>query len=291
MDKSLKIKCVLPLLLFFLLFPPLPAKAQEINELFQSVVYLHGKGIKHEESNGMDYEIWLKGKNEAQPHPYETPCSGTGFFVGKGSHIYLITAEHLARNLRLEVKVTVHGPEDRPLTYDIQELTGSQQEQPWFFHSEADVGILPLKPSGKFKGVVKILESNMLLSDDSSYSPYRDRVFTTIGFPLGLGVRGKFSPIIRSSRAASDLLTYERFDKKIETTFLLLDDPSVAGFSGAPVYAMSAGQFGRGAFGASKCVCIGLVHCTVLDNTGGKFAAIVPSWFILQTIEKFENTK
>ena len=246
MDKSLSMKCVWSLLLLFLLSPPLPAKAQEINELFQSVVYLHGKGIKHQEFNGMDYEIWLKGKNEALPHPYDEPWSGTGFFVEKGSHIYLITAEHLARNLRLEVKVTVHGPEDRPLTYDIQELTGSQEEQPWFFHSEADVALLLLKPSEKFKREIKVLESNMLLSDDSSYSPYRDQVLTTIGFPLGLGVRGKFSPITRSSRAASNWLTYQRFDKKIETTFLFLDDPSVAGFSGSPVYAMSAGQFGGG---------------------------------------------
>ena len=291
MDKLLNIKCFLTLLLLFFLSAPLPAKGQEVNELFQSVVYLHGKGIKHQEINGTDYEIWLKGKNEAHPHPYDEPCSGTGFFVGKGSHIYLITAEHLARNLRLEIKVTVHGPEDKPLTYDIQELTGSQQEQPWFFHSEADVAILLLKPSENFKGAIKVLESNMLLSDDSSYSQYRDRVLTTIGFPLGLGVRGKFSPITRSSRVASNWLTYQRFDKKIETTFLFLDDPSVAGFSGAPVYAMSAGQFGRGAFGAGKCICIGLVHSTVLDNTGGKFAAIVPSWFILQTIEKFENGK
>jgi len=98
----------------------------------------------------------------------------------------LITAEHLARDLRLEVKATVHGPEDRPLTYDLKELTGSQEEQPWFFHSEADVALLLLKPSEKFKGAIKVLESNMLLSDDSSYSPYRDRVLTTIGFPLGL---------------------------------------------------------------------------------------------------------
>ena len=291
MDKFLNIKCFWPILFLFLLSPPLPAKAQEINELFQSVVYLHGKTIKHQEFNGIDYEIWLKGKNEALPHPYEAPWSGTGFFVGKGSHIYLITAEHLARNLRLEVKATVHGPEDRPLTYDIEELTGCQKEQPWFFHSEADVALLPLKLSEKFKGVIKILESNMLLSDDSSYSPYRDRVFTTIGFPLGLGVRGKFSPIIRSSRAASNLLTYQRFDKNIETTFLFLDDPSVAGFSGAPVYAMNGVHLGAGASESGKFACIGIVHCTILDNTGGKFAAIVPSWFILQTIEKFENTK
>jgi hypothetical protein len=108
---------------------------------------------------------------------------------------------------------------------------------------------------------------------------------------LSLGLSGKYSPITKSSKAASNLFKYKRFDKNIETTFLVLDEPSVQGFSGAPVYALSAVDFGGVGLGVGQFACIGLVHGTLPDNTGGKFAAIVPSYFIIQTIEKYENSK
>jgi hypothetical protein len=276
---------------FILLFFSLGAHAENINELFQIVAYIEGKGVEHILINGVECEIWLKKSNEAQPIPYRKIISGTGFFVRKGTQIYLITAEHVARSLRYDVKVTVHGPEDNPITYDIKDLTGSGKEPSWFFHSEADVALLPLNPSEKFKGIIKVLEPKMFLINENEYGQYKNRVLTTIGFPLSLGLSGKFSPFTKSSKAASNLLTHRRDDKDIETTFLILDDPSVQGFSGAPVYALSEVSLGGVAFGTGQFACIGLVHGTLFDNTGGKFAAIVPGYFIIQTIEKFENNK
>jgi hypothetical protein len=275
---------------FILLLSSLTAQAETINEVFQTVAYIQGKGeVERTPIDGVEYEIWLKKSSEAQPIPYRKPFSGTGFFVRKGNQIYLITAEHVAKSLRYDVKVTVHGPEDIPLTYDIKDLTGSGKEPSWFFHSEADVALLPLNPSEKFKGIIKVLEPNMFLINENGFGQYKNRVLTTIGFPLSLGLSGKFSPITKSSKAASNLFRYRRFDKAIETTFLVLDDPSVQGFSGAPVYALSEVSLGGVAFGTGQFACIGLVHGTLPDNTGGKFAAIVPSYFIIQTIEKFEN--
>lgn len=277
---------------FILLLSSLAAQAENINDLFQTVAYIQGKGdVERAPIDGVEYEIWLKKSSEAQPIPYRKSISGTGFFVRKGNQIYLITAEHVAKSLRYDVKVTVHGHGDIPITYDIKDLTGSEKEPSWFYHSEADVALLPLNPSDKFIGEIKVLESNMLLINENEYDKYKDRVLTTIGFPLSLGLSGKFSPITKSSKAASNLFKYKRFDKNIETTFLVLDEPSVQGFSGAPVYALSAVAFGGVALGVGQFACIGVVHGTLPDNTGGKFAAIVPSYFIIQTIEKYENSK
>lgn len=268
------------------------AEAESINEVFQTVAYLQGKGdVERTPIDGVEHEIWLKAPNDTQPRPYRKGTFGTGFFVRKGSQIYLITAEHVAKNLKFDVKVIVHGQEDKPLTYDMKILTGSGKEQSWFYHSEADVALLPLNPTEEFKGIIKVLEPTMLLASENEYSRYKNRTLTTVGFPLALGGSGKFSPITKSSKAASSLFRYGRADKKIESTFLILDDPSVQGFSGAPVYALSEVSLGGVAFGTGPFACIGIVHGTLADNTGGKFAAIVPAYYVIQTKEKFETKK
>jgi hypothetical protein len=292
MNRSSNVRFILGLGFLILFSFHQMAKAESMNEVFQTVAYLQGKGeIQRTPIDGTEYEIWLKAPSEAQPRPYRKSTSGTGFFVRKGSQIYLITAEHVANGLRYDVKVTVHGPEGKPMTYDIKDLTGPGKEQSWFSHSEADVALLPLKTSEEFKGVIKALEPNLFLMNENEYSQYKNRVLTTVGFPLALGLSGKFSPITKSSKAASNLLSYKRSDKNIETTFLILDDPSVQGFSGAPVYALSEVSLGGVAFGTGRFACVGLVHGTLSDNTGGKFAAIVPAYFIIQTIERFETKK
>jgi hypothetical protein len=283
---------VIVLTLFILLLSSLAAQAENTNEIFHTVAFIQGKrAVERAPIDGVEYEIWLKKSNEAQPIPYRKSISGTGFFVRKGTQIYLITAEHVAKDLKYDVKVTVHGNEDLPITYDIKDLTGSEKEPSWVFHSEADVALLPLSPSDKFIGIIKVINSNMFLMNENDYDKYKNRVLTTIGFPLSLGLSGKFSPITKSSKAASNLFKSKRFDKNIETTFLVLDESSVQGFSGAPVYALSVIDFGGVALGTGQFACIGLVHGTLSDNTGGKFAAIVPSYFIIQTIEKYENNK
>lgn len=290
MNKPVKFvsNLILSLLLFLHLLR-LTAKAQDLNELFQTVAFLHGKGIKHHQINGVDHEIWIKKENEDKPHPYKQPFSGTGFFVRKESRIYLVTAAHVAKNLKYDVKATVHGPEDKPLTYDISDLSGQEKDQPWVYHAEADVAILLIKPSKRIQAVIKVLEPNLFVADDKSFNKFRNRLLTVIGFPLNLGLSGKFSPITKSSKSASGLFRYPRYDNKVETTFFILDDPSVAGFSGAPVYALSEVSYGGVAFGTGPFACLGLVHGTLSDKTGGKFAAIVPSYFILDIIDQHEK--
>lgn len=260
-------------------------------EVFQNVAYLKGKrDVEQRSIDGNKYEIWLKLPTETQPFPYRKSISGTGFFVRKGTKIYLITAAHVAEKLKSDVKIITHGQNDRPLLYDMIDIAGSGNEHKWFFHPEADVALLPLNPSEKFKGTIKILNTDLLLASENDYDKFRDRVLTTVGFPLSLGLRGKFSPIVKSSKAASSLFTYQRSDKNIQTTFFILEDPSVQGFSGTPVYAMSEVRIGGIGLGGGRFACIGLVHGTLKDNTGGKFAAIVPAYFIIQLIENHEKT-
>jgi hypothetical protein len=271
---------------------PKVLKAETLAELFQTVAYLQGKGdVEQISIDGNKYEIYLKPPLEAQPFAYKKGLSGTGFFVRKGTNIYLITAEHVAQNLKSDVKVIIHGADDKPLIYDMADLTGTGKEQKWFYHPEADVALIQLNPNDKFKGAIKVLDTELLLASAKNFDEFNNRVLTTVGFPLSLGLSEKFSPIVKTSKAASSLFTHQRSDKKILTTFFILEDPSVQGFSGGPVYAMSQVSLGGVGFGTGKFACVGLVHGTLNDNTGGKFAAIVPTYYVIQLIENYEKSK
>lgn len=268
------------------------SSAATASALFQTVVYLRGSGdVEQIKVGGVEHEVWIKGPTEPQPRPFRKTSSGTGFFVRKGTQIYLVTAEHVARDLKYDVSVTIHGAEDKPLTYDIKELTGAKTNAAWFYHPEADVAIMPLNPAKQIAGLITVLESEVFLLDQKEYANFKDIPLVTVGFPLDLGLRGKFSPITKSSRLGSNLFRYKRADKDVETTFLVLEDPSVQGFSGGPVYTVNQITTGGATIGGGRFAIIGLVHGTLLDNTGGKFAAIVPGYFVMQTIDAFESRR
>jgi hypothetical protein len=133
-----------------------------------------------------------------------------------------------------------------------------------------------------------------LISSEAN-APSRDRPLTTLGFPLMLGVAEHFSPISRESKPSSGLITLPRFDTHTPATFFLLADSSIAGFSGAPLfltaapYAMPNGAMvfpETGGPTSTPIRCVGIVHGTLSDDTGGKLAAVTPSAYILETIDK-----
>jgi hypothetical protein len=92
-----------------------------------------------------------------------------------------------------------------------------------------------------------------------------------------------FAPITRRTRAASGLLCGE--------TYFLLEDPSIEGYSGAPVFDLGEPIAGPGGFqlGGRQTGCFGIISFTKSDNTGGKMAGVVPTKCILELIEKHES--
>ena len=112
----------------------------------------------------------------------------------------------------------------------------------------------------------------------------------TIGFLLELGVKDKFFPIIKIAHPASGLFRHPRFDNNIEVSFFILDDPSVAGFSGAPVFKLTSVKVGVMASKQGAFEWVGIVHGIFNDPSGGKFAAILPAFYIAKTID-MANTK
>lgn len=252
------------------------AKGEELNELLQTVFYLYST----------QYDATLNKTNIYY---------GTGFFYRNDKQtMYIVTAEHVVNDLRGKspIQVVIHGPKDVPITYSLEELVEGNQESSWVYHDQADVAVIKMKSLSEIKrgGMIRCFEKPQLVSDPEKFVQFRERLLTYIGFPFSLGVNGNFSPIYKTSKMASGLFQYNRADKKqLESTFFILDDPAAGGFSGAPVCALSEISLGGVAFGTGAFGCLGLVHGAISDISGGKFAFIVPSWFILQTIEKADR--
>lgn len=216
--------------------------------------------------------------------------NGTGFFVLKGQTPYLVTAAHVAQKMKSTAKVILRGEGDRPVSFNLLELIEKSPRPTWVFHNEADIAVLLLSPS---QNVIQHIQNRFFSFDDlvsAESSPKRERVLLVLGFPLGLGVEGRFSPVSQEFKASSGLLRMSRFDSRTLTTFFLLDRPSVSGFSGAPIFETAA-PYHEGAALVFPGInqrpkCVGVVHGTVFDNTGGKFAAVTPSVFIAETIAR-----
>jgi hypothetical protein len=193
--------------------------------------------------------------------------SGTAFFASAdGTTLILVTAEHVSSVLKSDFRATLLGDNDTPFDVSSEELTGTK-DVVWVSHDKEDVAVTLIHPKqnvlAKLGG--HFLARTMLSSENTA--PSRERPLTTLGFPLALGVQEHFSPITRDSSPASGLITLPRFDTHTPATFYLLENASIAGFSGAPVFlipkpfATNSGSlaFPRTGSGSSTLTCVGIV--------------------------------
>lgn len=256
--------------------------SQTASDVFPAVVFLQGhKGVKTTTIKGQEVEVWIK-KGDTKPEPLNLSYSGSGFIVSKESNLYIITASHVSKVIPFDSKVTLFGSKGTPLTYDLSELCGGDTPE-WISHNEADIAVLSISPPDNFRAAIRAVSYDQLTAERSA--PNLDNFLTTVGFPLELGIKDKFSPIVKVSHSASTLFRHPRFDNNIEASFYILDDPSVSGFSGAPVFNLPTIKVGAMSSGQGAFKCVGIVHGTFNDPTGGKFAAIIPAFYIVELID------
>jgi len=242
------------------------------DDIAHSVVFLHVPSEKPAISGSQTLEI------------------GTGFLVNLNGRLFLVTAAHVAKLIGRKALMTLAVENDTASTIPIPQLWGSSSEPKWITHTTADVAVLPLRPNPEIQELLMSRSLPPKIFIPKLEAPPRERPLTVVGFPLGLGVlftgaEGKISAITKESSAASGLLTLLRADTKTPSEFFILDSPSVGGFSGAPVFILPAAYSkGAGISFSRKTLFVGLVHGTVSDETGGKFALVVPSAFVTQML-------
>jgi hypothetical protein len=210
---------------------------------------------------------------------------GTGFFIEKENVPYLVTAEHVERNLEDTAQIIVSNIADStPITLGWSELMGAGARPTWERHPTVDISVLKLSPDAS--ALQKLAERFLPfdLIPDALTAPERETNLTSLGFPLGLGVQGHVSPLAFETRPASRLITLPRFDNKMPSDFYILQDPSVGGYSGCPVFDTSIFKAGSMVTTGSGTVLWGITHGTISDKSGGKMGAVTPSFFVRDLI-------
>ena len=204
---------------------------------------------------------------------------GTGVFVVRnGNEPFLVTATHVARMCTNATQLVFSDKAGNATDFRLTDFNGGLA---WQHHQVADISILRIILNSTLAEHLKgrFLGYDHFHLDRTPAS--RDFELTSVGFPNGLGAQGMFSPLTYRSYASSAFITMNRADTNTPCDFFMLENPSMGGYSGCPVFDL--GYMVVGAMTTTskeKTVCYGIMHGTVSDATGGKLAAVTPSHYL-----------
>lgn len=213
-----------------------------------------------------------------------TPCDseeeiGTGIFIVKDNDVFLLTASHVIKNLNCQSYVVLSDLNGLSTKVSLKLLIG---DSTFTSHPAADLAKVQINLNSENKAYLhnrcfpysQIETNKVVLSKDVE--------LTSVGFPLGLGVAGsRFSPLTFRSYVSSPLITLARFDTGTPCDYIILESPSIrGGYSGGPLFDL--GYVIHGGVHTSKehTILYGIIHGTISDQTGGKLAAITPSFYL-----------
>lgn len=208
---------------------------------------------------------------------------GTGIFILKDKYSpYILTASHVVRGCSHNTEVVISDQNGDSNSIPITNLNANLVA--WVHHPVADVSVLPLNPD---PSVIGMLQGRFLPFDQlntTASTPSRDAYLTAVGFPNGLGASGKFSPFTFRSHSSSSLITLLRADTNTPADFFTLENPSVGGYSGGPIFDLGYIIVGSMTTCTGPTICHGIMHGTISDNTGGKIAAVTPCFYVADIV-------
>jgi hypothetical protein len=210
---------------------------------------------------------------------------GSGILIAHENRCFIATASHVARILNDSSDLIMKGDNDNPIKLKIIELSKNIPIK-WRFHDKADVAILEITPR---KNTINLFSKRFYPFEaifDKLQGFSRDNQLTVFGFPEGLGAEGKFSPLTFRTYLASGLIAFMRADTKTPCEFYILENPGVGGYSGGPVIDLSVFHQGGATMRGNGTTLYGLMHSTISDATGGKLAAVTPSYFLVELLNE-----
>jgi hypothetical protein len=202
---------------------------------------------------------------------------GSGTIINYNNKYFLLTANHVAMILKENSKLIFRLTGDKPGIINLLQVVPNKSLI-WRNHPVADISMIELIPiNADFSTRLKKWSFPFQLINFDKNLPEIDADITFLGFPVIDLEMEHFSPLIFTGYRASGLITQLRYDNKSKCNFYFLNVPSIQGCSGSGVYvSVKKGLY----LDFGKTIMIGIVHGTQGDNTGGKMAAITPSYYI-----------
>ena len=268
--------------------------AGSIDELSKTVVFLRQKSQATQMKAGKQVEIWYRDPDTKKFEPKLNVLSGTGLVIRYNKRDYLVTARHVAKALSPKAEIVMNLPDGKTMSLTLEWLSKQNiiEGAKWFHHSKADISVHPLCYRKRTDQVH--IRQSMLPKQDKDI-PLLTEAYI-IGFPMGLGVQEKLSPLAKKTQIASRLTSIDNPNVSPDLKFTLLDQALAQGYSGAPVFytenVMSdiriAGQRMKA---GTKLHFVGIVSGAISDKTGGKIALVVPISYIWDILEsdEFQN--
>lgn len=200
--------------------------------------------------------------------------------MSKDDKVYLVTATHVSKDTNANSYILLCDKLNNPARRMLIELNASLN---WADHKVEDISVLEIDVKNN---------SDMLINRCFPYEQIefnvnkisRDDELTSVGFPHGLGVFEKFSPFTFRSHASSSEITLNRADTNSPAIFICLENPSVGGYSGGPIFDLGAINVGIMTSSQGPTRLIGIMHGTISDQTGGKLALFSPALFLKDLI-------
>ena len=258
---------------------------EDLRSTFNSIMFIADSLPHTINYQGKMHEVYFKNPETGEFTQSKTIFSGTGFIVQKSfKDFYLITAKHVLGNFTDNAQISFRTQTGQRKSLKLIDISAVPV---WTFHPNADIAVLKLDS----EKILQYLTSQDMGAIDywrierKEIVPARTDDLLTVGFPLRLGVADStISPISKKSKPASDLIINSDIG-----SYFILDDPSVSGFSGAPIFYLSDPIVSRDktAYLPGVQHVYGLVKGTINDeqDKAGRFAVITPAYQIVDTID------
>ena len=194
---------------------------------------------------------------------------------------WIVTASHVATETKDNTVIVISTKDGKAAMLPLR-LFGAIG---WKHHPVADISVFQIQfnPMNQQFMQGRFFPYDHINLEHKSVS--RDFELTAIGFPKGLGTEGLFSPFTFRSYASSGFVTLPRADTKKNSTFFCLENPSVGGYSGCPVFDLGYETNGTLTVTRDQTWCHGIMHGTMSDNTGGKIAMVTPAFYLKDLIK------
>ncbi len=213
--------------------------------------------------------------------------AGTGLIISHNQKCYLLTAGHVANLRRLKESGVIFFVLDQhtPVGVALADITKNKS---WKHHQSADVSLIELTPNAKDLEIHLALISFPSFNITESQREYsRDNNLLAIGYPFAAPPMEHLSPSIFDCKVANLLSAVWLDSLKVDylrgksCSVFLLDRPSIQGISGGGLFSnVHRAGFSINAPANNQTSLWGLLSMTIQDNTGGKMAAVMPSFYI-----------
>jgi hypothetical protein len=211
------------------------------------------------------------------PRPDGKEEVGTGLFVNRGDDLFIITASHVAQPSNNNTYLIVSDNQGAPTQALLSQFSRNAE---WRHHPVADIATFQIAQTAQNEALLQHRFFPYDHIDINRATPSRDIELTVLGFPLGLGASGHFSPLSFRTFAASSLIALNRADTNTLCDFFVLENPSIGGYSGGAVFDLGYMITGLMTQKKEKTLCHGFMHGTLSDGTGGKLAVVTPASYL-----------